>query len=428
MAVGLVNGVGLKTGKQVLVGPRYKTVGLQVRLYVVGVGMSLAIVVERKKFSNYVAILRASTQKVGGRFEDTKSGTEFHFGQKGESMRDRRWSCDWVKIPSAVTSEKHPMRQEILNGKTKRIEFDIDPADPQVDVVDKTVGPADIPVVLRHRIDGLTDPTKHFMTIFELKDKLKTIDKGKNVNTKFEKSKTLGNKAKNVSHTKVPIDRSKPVTSQSTPNTKQIRKTIENACVNVVNDGSNIVCVSCGKDVLLHSHEKCVARYALTRNSSVKRALFTTPVAAKFKNLVATPVVAKSRLSVAKTPTTTNKVIQLILWIVDCRCSKHIKLLINFVEKFMGTICFGNDHFAAITGYGDYVQGNLTICLVYYVEGLGHNLFLVGQFCDGDLEVAFRLNICYVWNFEGDDLLPVHGIRIFTLFLFPRWRLLLLYA
>ncbi|GKF41634.1 integrase, catalytic region, zinc finger, CCHC-type containing protein, partial [Tanacetum coccineum] len=71
----------------------------------------------------------------------------------------------------------------------------------------------------------------------------------------------------------------------------------------------------------------------------------------------------------------------------------------------MGTVCFGNDHFAAITGYGDYVQGNLTICHVYYVEGLGHNLFLVGQFCDEDLDVAFRSNTCYVWNLEGDDLL-----------------------
>ncbi|GJV54055.1 integrase, catalytic region, zinc finger, CCHC-type containing protein [Tanacetum coccineum] len=28
----------------------------------------------------------------------------------------------------------------------------------------------------------------------------------------------------------------------------------------------------------------------------------------------------------------------------------------------MGTVRFGNDHFTAITGYGDYVQGNLTIC------------------------------------------------------------------
>ncbi|GKF56586.1 hypothetical protein Tco_0166926, partial [Tanacetum coccineum] len=31
-------------------------------------------------------------------------------------------------------------------------------------------------------------------------------------------------------------------------------------------------------------------------------------------------------------------------------------LLRNFVEKFMGTVRFGNDNFAAITGYGDYIQ------------------------------------------------------------------------
>ncbi|GJY29188.1 integrase, catalytic region, zinc finger, CCHC-type containing protein [Tanacetum coccineum] len=71
----------------------------------------------------------------------------------------------------------------------------------------------------------------------------------------------------------------------------------------------------------------------------------------------------------------------------------------------METVYFGNDHFAAITRYGDYVQGNLTIFHVYYIEGLGHNLFLVGQFCDGDLEVAFRSSTCYVRNLEGDDLL-----------------------
>ncbi|GKD64733.1 retrovirus-related pol polyprotein from transposon TNT 1-94 [Tanacetum coccineum] len=70
----------------------------------------------------------------------------------------------------------------------------------------------------------------------------------------------------------------------------------------------------------------------------------------------------------------------------------------------MGTVRFGNDHFAAITGYGDYVQGNITIFHVY-VEGLGHNLFSVGQFCDSDLEVAFRSNTSYVRNLEGDDLL-----------------------
>ncbi|GKB20173.1 hypothetical protein Tco_0854096 [Tanacetum coccineum] len=71
----------------------------------------------------------------------------------------------------------------------------------------------------------------------------------------------------------------------------------------------------------------------------------------------------------------------------------------------MGTVRFSNDHFTAITGYGDYIQGNLTICNVYYVEGIRHNIFLVGQFCDGDLKVAFRSNTYYVQNLEGKDLL-----------------------
>ncbi|GJT60508.1 retrovirus-related pol polyprotein from transposon TNT 1-94 [Tanacetum coccineum] len=95
-----------------------------------------------------------------------------------------------------------------------------------------------------------------------------------------------------------------------------------------------------------------------------------------------------------------STVVQIILWIVDSGCSKHMtgdrSLLKNFVEKFIGTVRFGNDHFAAITGYDNYVQGNITICDVYYVKGLGHSLFSVGQFCDGDLEVAFRSKTCYV--------------------------------
>ncbi|GJV66978.1 integrase, catalytic region, zinc finger, CCHC-type containing protein [Tanacetum coccineum] len=86
----------------------------------------------------------------------------------------------------------------------------------------------------------------------------------------------------------------------------------------------------------------------------------------------------------------TLRVVQIILWIVDSGYSEHMtgdrSLLKNIVEKFMGTVCFGNDHFTAIRGYGDYVQGNIMICHVYYVEGLGHNLFSVGQFYDGDCE------------------------------------------
>nr|GEV80550.1 retrovirus-related Pol polyprotein from transposon TNT 1-94 [Tanacetum cinerariifolium] len=64
----------------------------------------------------------------------------------------------------------------------------------------------------------------------------------------------------------------------------------------------------------------------------------------------------------------------------------NLKLLCNYVEKFLGTVRFGNDQFAPILGYGDLVQGNVMINRVYYIEGLNHNLFSVGQFCDVDLE------------------------------------------
>nr|GFB29991.1 hypothetical protein [Tanacetum cinerariifolium] len=56
--------------------------------------------------------------------------------------------------------------------------------------------------------------------------------------------------------------------------------------------------------------------------------------------------------------------------------------LINYVDKFIGTVRFGNDEFATIVGYGDYKLGDTVITRVYYVEGLKHNLFSVGQFCD----------------------------------------------
>ncbi|GJZ43670.1 retrovirus-related pol polyprotein from transposon TNT 1-94 [Tanacetum coccineum] len=77
----------------------------------------------------------------------------------------------------------------------------------------------------------------------------------------------------------------------------------------------------------------------------------------------------------------------------------------NFFSKFLGTFRFGNDQIAKIMGYGDYKQGNVTISRVYYVEGLGHNLFLVGQFCDSDLEVAFRENTCFIQDLDDVDLL-----------------------
>ncbi|GJT50687.1 hypothetical protein Tco_0976844 [Tanacetum coccineum] len=75
-----------------------------------------------------------------------------------------------------------------------------------------------------------------------------------------------------------------------------------------------------------------------------------------------------------------------------------------------------NDHVAKILGYGDYQIGNVTISRVYYVEGLGHNLFSVGQFCDSNLEVAFCQHTCFIRNLEGVDLLTgSRGNNLFTL-------------
>nr|GFB66076.1 hypothetical protein [Tanacetum cinerariifolium] len=93
-------------------------------------------------------------------------------------------------------------------------------------------------------------------------------------------------------------------------------------------------------------------------------------------------------------------VVQIVLWYLDSGCSKHMtgyrSQLINFVQKFLGMVKFENDHVAKIIGYGDYKIGNVTISKVYFVEGLGHNLFSVGQFCESDLEVAFCQHTCFI--------------------------------
>ncbi|GJS82437.1 retrovirus-related pol polyprotein from transposon TNT 1-94 [Tanacetum coccineum] len=190
-------------------------------------------------------------------------------------------------------------------------------------------------VLLKSQVESIVQSRENIKLEFQnpfnsikLKSKLRTIEKGKNVNTKFDLSETLGkcvcvtpfnknieNKAMNVSNTKVNIDKSKLVTSQSTPKPEK-------------GVGSS------------HSVRRSTSKDNKSKNSVLKNTKSSSTYVGK----------------------TSNR-------------------------------------------YGDYVQGNLTIYHVYYVEGLRHNLFLVRQFCDEDLEVAFRSNMFYVWNLEGDDLL-----------------------
>nr|GEZ34789.1 retrovirus-related Pol polyprotein from transposon TNT 1-94 [Tanacetum cinerariifolium] len=127
--------------------------------------------------------------------------------------------------------------------------------------------------------------------------------------------------------------------------------------------------------------------------------------------------------SASKSSEVKKIVVQICMWCVDSGYSKdmtgNIKLLINFVWNFLGTVRFGNDHIAAILGYGDLKWGNITITRVYFVEGLGHNLFSVGQFCDADLEVAFRRNTCFIRDLDGINLLKGnHSTNLYTINLY----------
>nr|GFA44274.1 integrase, catalytic region, zinc finger, CCHC-type, peptidase aspartic, catalytic [Tanacetum cinerariifolium] len=116
----------------------------------------------------------------------------------------------------------------------------------------------------------------------------------------------------------------------------------------------------------------------------------------------------------------TRTVVQMVLWYLDSGCSKHMigdrSWLKNFIKKFIRTVRFRNDHFGAIMGYGDYVIGDSVISRVYYVEGLGHNLFSIGKFCDSDLEVAFKKHSCYVRDIDGAELIKGScGSNLYTI-------------
>nr|GEX17639.1 hypothetical protein [Tanacetum cinerariifolium] len=143
----------------------------------------------------------------------------------------------------------------------------------------------------------------------------------------------------------------------------------------------NLLCVSCMQNVLIPCHEKCLANHRLNMHSNAKRTLSTksrTPKSsdtmyvilktrffeklAQSKTLDTTFEVSKPKIDVGSTSKAKNKVVHIVLWIVDSGCSKHM-------------------------------------------TGLGHNLFSVGQFCDGYLEVIFRSKTCYVQNLQGRYLL-----------------------
>ncbi|GJS67812.1 hypothetical protein Tco_0682377 [Tanacetum coccineum] len=217
----------------------------------------------------------------------------------------------------------------------------------------------------------------------------------------------------------------------------------------IINLNSRSICKTCNKCFISANHDMCVVNYLTSVNASpsvknvvckvkkvwkpkqVKQVWKATgkqltnvgykwkPTGRIFTLGEQFPLTRLTKSNILPIQQTEN-VIHIVLWYLDSGCSKHMTgdrlRLRNFMKKFIGTVRFRNNHFGAIMGYGYYVIGDSVISMVYYVEGLGHNLFSVRQFYDFDLEVAFRKHSCYVRDTDGVDLIKgSHGSNLYTI-------------
>nr|GEU82380.1 hypothetical protein [Tanacetum cinerariifolium] len=163
----------------------------------------------------------------------------------------------------------------------------------------------------------------------------------------------------------------------------------DKAVPNIVKtSNANAVCTTCVKCLVDSDHFACVTKMLNGVNARIKKPnvvpISTRKPKGHANKSIATPhkkkVALKSttqkpksycRMLYEKTskawkwkkeqqcPSKYKWIVQLILFIVDSGCTKHmtgnLKLLCNFVEKYLGTVHFGNDQFAPILRYGDLV-------------------------------------------------------------------------
>ncbi|GJS00154.1 hypothetical protein Tco_0316662 [Tanacetum coccineum] len=194
------------------------------------------------------------------------------------------------------------------------------------------------------------------------------------------------------------------------------------------NDKYEVVCVMCNQCLITANHNVCVFNYVNGMNSrgTKQKLAIKEPRKVGSKERLASPT--PSEPSITRKWSPNGRIFDFNGKIIKSRASKgqsngdnactsnpqepsskrfpnSTSFLGKLSKFFLGTIRFGNDHVAAILGFSDLQWGNILITRVYFVESLGHNLFSVGQFCDLDLEVAFRRNTCFIRNLEGVDLL-----------------------
>ncbi|GJT70702.1 hypothetical protein Tco_1029988 [Tanacetum coccineum] len=179
-------------------------------------------------------------------------------------------------------------------------------------------------------------------------------------------------------------------------------KTSVTACndsLNAKTSNVNFVCVTCGKCVLNDNHDMCVLHYINGVNSRTRQPI-DVPISTREPKRHVNQFVATPLKKIAAIESTNQKP----------------KSITRKQYEHVSTMKFGNDQIAPILGYGDLVQGNVTIKRFYYVERLNHNLFSVGQFYDADLEIAFRKSTCYIRDLKGNDILTgSRGIDLYSI-------------
>ncbi|GJT76649.1 hypothetical protein Tco_1043374 [Tanacetum coccineum] len=170
----------------------------------------------------------------------------------------------------------------------------------------------------------------------------------------------------------------------------------------------NAVCATCGKCVFNSNHDACISKYLNDVNARTKK-----------------PKNSKSYYRMLYENTS-----KAWKWWIEQQCPSGYKWVpktkMKWVPKVRNEnvkkrVSFAIENASRITNVlkrhkYDLVQRNITINRVYYVEGLNHNLFSVGQFCDVDLEVAFWKSTYFVRDLQGNDLLTSNrGSDLYTI-------------
>ncbi|GJR98177.1 hypothetical protein Tco_0270351 [Tanacetum coccineum] len=138
--------------------------------------------------------------------------------------------------------------------------------------------------------------TKSVLTSIGLKDATsvrRPLSRGSS-----SKNSVLPNTKGHSADVEVHVKSNKKTNVASKKNVVQKKKIVTNVDVKNAPKVKDVLCISCDKNVLIPCHDKCLAKYKLNDHSNIRRALFTTPRAAKSKSLDTTLVVAKTRFSI----------------------------------------------------------------------------------------------------------------------------------